>query len=240
VPATVGGAELVGACVGVGASGGVEDPAGRSAMTCAIAPLEPPGFVDSREPVDPADESTESARVDVAPATAVRHLTFVPLVAVGGLLAEPYAVRRRSPAVDVVTDGAVRIFVFDVQTAPLETSTADVGSTPSYAAMPPAAFVAEANLQTHEPGSDAPATLAYTACVRVPAVDAAESLRTRAHPDGAEIAAADETRASTTATKTSPAAVPAGMAIGSDCDETVVPAAAERNAVEPAAELDAT
>src|SRR5206468_1702773 len=84
-------------------------------------------------------------------------------------------------------DGAVRIFVFDVQTAPLETSTADVGSTPSYAAMPPAAFVAEANLQTHEPGSDAPATLAYTACVRVPAVDAAESLRTRAHPDGAEM-----------------------------------------------------
>jgi hypothetical protein len=240
VPATVGGAEFVGACVGVGAGGGgAEDPAGRSAMTCAIPPLEPPGFVDSREPVDPADESTESATVDAAPTTAVRHLTFMPL-AVVGLLAEPYAVRRRSPAVDVVTEGAVRIFVFDVHTAPLDTSTAAVGSTPSYAAMPPAASVAEENVQTHELGSDAPASLTYAACVMVPAVDAAESLRTRAHPDGAEIAAADETRASTTASNASPATVPAGVAISRDCDATAVPVAADRNAVDPAAELDAT
>jgi len=176
----------------------------------------------------------------VAPSAAVRHLTFMPLVPVVGLSAEPYAVRRRSPAVDVVTDGAVRVFVFDVHTAPLDTSTADVGSTPSYAAIPPAAFVAEENVQTQELGSDAPATLTYTACVRVPAVDAAESLRTRAHPDGAEIAAADETRASTTATKASPAAVPAGVATGKECDATAVPVAAERNVVEPAAELDTT
>jgi len=93
-PATVGGAEFVGACVGAGAGGGAEDPAGRSATTCAIPPLEPPGFVDNREPVDPTDENTASARVDVAPTAAVRHLTFMPLVPVVGLSAEPYAVYR--------------------------------------------------------------------------------------------------------------------------------------------------
>jgi hypothetical protein len=114
---------------------------------------------DVRSPVAPADESTESERVEEAPVVAIRQRRSMSFGPAGDLPFAPYAATRVSPPCVVVSEGAVSVVVLAVVTAPLVTSTGAVGSMPLYAEMPPAPFAEDPNVQLQADGSEEPATL---------------------------------------------------------------------------------